>query len=85
MPVDIKDVERNHAIVSFTPCTPEVTAVMIVMMMINSTLVMLSSDHIVTSNSILLTLFKEGNGLLVTFRCQANATRMDVKVVFFVI
>ena len=43
--VDLLDVERNSAVVSYSACRPE-----------------------------------DGNFLLATYRCQANTTRLEIKV-----
>ncbi|XP_023932485.1 Bardet-Biedl syndrome 7 protein homolog isoform X2 [Lingula anatina] len=45
VPVDLLDVDKNSAVVSFSACNPE-----------------------------------EGNYLLATYRCQANTTRLEIKV-----
>ena len=45
MQVDLLDVERNSAVVSYSACRPE-----------------------------------DGNFLLATYRCQANTTRLEIKV-----
>ncbi|KAK7097977.1 BBSome complex member BBS7-like isoform X1 [Littorina saxatilis] len=45
VPVDLLDVEKNSAVVSFSACSPE-----------------------------------EGNYLLATYRCQANTTRLELKI-----
>ncbi|XP_076467410.1 BBSome complex member BBS7-like [Babylonia areolata] len=45
VPVDLLDVEKNSAVVSFSACNPE-----------------------------------EGNYLLATYRCQANTTRLELKI-----
>ncbi|XP_059178625.1 Bardet-Biedl syndrome 7 protein homolog isoform X3 [Physella acuta] len=45
VPVDLLDVDKNSAVVSFSACNPE-----------------------------------EGNFLLATYRCQANTTRLEVKI-----
>ncbi|KAH9495726.1 Bardet-Biedl syndrome 7 protein [Bulinus truncatus] len=45
VPVDLLDIEKNSAVVSFSACSPE-----------------------------------EGNYLLATYRCQANTTRLEVKI-----
>ena len=45
VPVDLLDVEKNSAVVSYSSCSPE-----------------------------------EGNFLLATYRCQANTTRLEIKI-----
>ena len=45
VPVDLLDVEKNSAVVSYSACKPE-----------------------------------EGNFLLATYRCQANTTRLEIKI-----
>ena len=45
VPVDLLDIEKNSAVVSYSACKPE-----------------------------------EGNFLLATYRCQANTTRLEIKI-----
>ena len=45
VPVDLLDVEKNSAVVSYSSCSPE-----------------------------------DGNFLLATYRCQANTTRLEIKI-----
>lgn len=77
VPIDLLDVDKNSAVVSFSECDSEVSCV--TSFYTGQTY----CTHEVTN--LLLTLlfcFQQPNGnfLLATYRCQANTTRLELKV-----
>lgn len=72
VPIDLLDVDKNSAVVSFSECDSEVSC--------------LTSQHKYTAptNSQIpcCPIFQQPNGnfLLATYRCQTNTTRLELKV-----
>lgn len=67
IPLDLLDVEKNSAVVSFSKCDAEVT-----LLMCNYMFIYRYYKH--------LRYMQGGNFLLATYRCQANTTRLEVKI-----
>ncbi len=65
-PVDLLDVEKNSAVVSYSNCDPEVWPFAIC-----------TSEAQI---ALLIWHFQSGNILLATYRCQANTTRLEIKI-----
>lgn len=59
--IDLLDVAKNSAVVSFTKCEPSVSVACIQRAMYTARL-------------------QSGNSVLATYRCQANTTRLDIKL-----
>ena len=66
VPVDLLDVEKNSAVVSYSACDPEVF--------------FLASRFTSSANFWAAVSFQSGNALLATYRCQANTTRLEIKI-----
>lgn len=70
VPVDVLDVDRNSAVVSFSDCDPEVKCTYASLGIAYRTLLDLTMALPLQSR----------NKALVTFRCQLNTTRLDLRL-----
>ncbi len=67
VPVDLLDVEKNSAVVSYSACDPEVKR-------LNYVVIPMHVGNQCPN------LYQSGNALLATYRCQANTTRLEIKI-----
>nr|CAD7588384.1 unnamed protein product [Timema genevievae] len=84
VPLDLLDVERNSAVVSYSDCDPSVSYYSIplpymsfkphyIVKIIVYSFIARSLSHSIVS-------FQSGNYLLATYRCQMNTTRLELKI-----
>lgn len=68
VPIDLLDVEKNSAVVSYSACDPDVGYFFVVFSCRTFCKEMVFSS------------FQSGNALLATYRCQANTMRLEIKI-----
>ena len=76
VPIDLLDVEKNSAVVSYSTCDPEVNKLMYTKVINDMVLSLYSNLTFI----MLIFIFQSGNVLLATYRCQANTTRLEIKI-----
>nr|CAD7202429.1 unnamed protein product [Timema douglasi] len=84
VPLDLLDVERNSAVVSYSDCDPSVSyySIPLPYMSFKPHRIVKIIVYLFNARSLShsIVLFQSGNYLLATYRCQMNTTRLELKI-----